>query len=102
MKNLKASAQEVLRRIERNRGAIRRYSVKRIGLFGSTARGKARKNSDLDFLVAFERETFDNYMGLKFYLEDLFHKKVDLVMTGALKKRLEGAILSEVKYVQGF
>lgn len=95
------SSETILRRIVRNRARVRRYGVRRLGLFGSAARGQARKSSDLDFLVEFEQDTFDNYMGLKIYLEDLFRKKVDLVMADAIKERLRPIILREVKYAQG-
>jgi predicted nucleotidyltransferase len=38
-------------------------------------------------------------MDLKFYLEDLFGRKVDLVMKDAIKRRLREPILSEVIYI---
>lgn len=64
-----------------------KFGVKRIGIFGSFARGEERESSDLDVLVVFEegQKTFDNDMDLKFYLEDLFGRKVDLVTEKALK-----------------
>lgn len=52
-------------------------------------------------LVEFEQggETFDNYMELKFYLEDLFGCKVDLVLKNALKGELKPYIFPEVIYI---
>lgn len=78
----------------------KRFGVATIGLFGSFVRGEERPDSDVDILVTFRRgkETFDNYMGCKFYLEDLFGRNVDLVMKGAIKKRLRPYILGEVVY----
>ena len=76
----------------------RRFSVKRIGLFGSYVRGEAQKGSDIDILVEMEKPTFDNYMELKFYLEDLFGTEVDLVMADAVKPRLKAYIDQEVIY----
>lgn len=78
-----------------------RFKVKEIGIFGSRIKGTARKRSDIDILVEFEEgfRTFDNYMELKFYLEDLFGCKVDLVLKSALKEELKPHILSEVVYV---
>jgi hypothetical protein len=77
-----------------------RFGVAKIGIFGSFSRGEERPESDVDVLVTFRRgeETFDNYMDCKFYLEDLFGRKVDLVMNGAIKKRLKPSILGEVVY----
>ncbi|MEK7376749.1 MAG: nucleotidyltransferase family protein [Candidatus Margulisiibacteriota bacterium] len=78
-----------------------RFRIREIGLFGSYAKGTERGSSDVDILVDFEDgfKTFDNYMELKFYLEDFLMCKVDLVLKGALKKRLSQRILSEVKNV---
>lgn len=81
--------------------AIReRYHVKRIGVFGSFARGEEKEGSDIDFLIELEEkyETFDNYMDLKFFLEDLFGRKVDLVTVDALRPQLRDDILQEVVY----
>lgn len=95
------SRSAVLAEIRRNRVRLRRYGVRRIGLFGSAARGQAGKGSDLDFIVDLERKTFDDYMGLKFCLEGIFHRKVDLVMAGSIKAPLRSAILREVRYAEG-
>ena len=72
--------------------------VRKIGLFGSFKRGEARQKSDIDILVLLEKPTFDSYMEVKFYLEDLFGRKVDLVMEEAIKPRLRPYILGEVEY----
>jgi len=78
-----------------------KFKVKEIGIFGSQIKGKAKKESDIDILVEFQEgyKTFDNYMELKFFLEDLFKCKVDLVLKSALKERIKPYILSEVIYV---
>lgn len=87
--------------LKRHEDAIReRYHVKRIGVFGSFARSEEKEGSDVDVLIELEEEyeTFDNYMDLKFYLEDLFGRKVDLVTTDALRPQLKDDILREVVY----
>jgi predicted nucleotidyltransferase len=63
-----------------------RFGVCSLALFGSTARDEAGPESDVDLLVEF-RETpgLVEYMRLKFWLEDLLGRQVDLVMKGALK-----------------
>ena len=78
-----------------------RFKVKEIGIFGSRVKEKARRKSDIDILVKFEDgyKTFDNYMELKFYLEEIFGCKVDLVVKDALKEEIKSHILSEVVYV---
>ncbi len=58
-----------------HREEIKASGVSRLGLFGSAARGEAGEDSDLDFLVELENKTFDAYMDLKEFLEDLFAVK---------------------------
>lgn len=77
---------------------FRRFKVKKIGLFGSSLRGDARKNSDADVLVEFVIKNFDNYMELKFFLEDHLGVKVDLVILESLKPAIKEQVLEEVKY----
>ena len=82
-----------------NRKTLRKYGVKRIGLFGSYVRGTATPASDIDFLVELERLTFDDYMGLAVFLEDLFEKDVDLVTPTSIKPGYKPYIEKEVEYV---
>jgi len=65
--------QEILERLEENEGRIKGYGLKRIGLFGSYVKNEQKRKSDVDILMEFEKEktTFDNYMHLKSFLEDL-------------------------------
>ncbi len=68
----------------------RRYGVARLALFGSTARGEAREDSDVDVLVAFDGPaTSQRYFGVQFYLEDLLGHPVDLVTDKALRSELK-------------
>ena len=93
----------ILTKLEENKATIKKYGVKRIGLFGSYIRKEQKPTSDIDILVEFEKGkiTFDNYMDLKFFLEDLFKCKVDLVMKEAIKPDLKPYIIGSVKYVAG-
>lgn len=77
-----------------------KFNVKKIGIFGSFAMGEGKEGSDVDVLVEFEEgcKTFDNFMDLKFFLEDLFGRKVDLVTIKALKPQLKSNILQGVIY----
>ena len=94
---------EVLEILEENLGEIRKFGVKRLGLFGSFVRGEQKGKSDIDILVEFEKgkKTFDNYMELKFFLEKLLKCKVDLVIYEALKPRIKPHIMREVEYAKG-
>jgi uncharacterized protein len=86
--------------LHRNKQKIKSFGVKKLGLFGSYLSGEQKRNSDIDLLVEFNNLNFNNYMELKFYLENLFNKKVDLVMKSALKKRME-YVKGDALYVQG-
>ena len=78
-----------------------KFGVKEIGIFGSYARSEQEEQSDIDILVEFKNgyKTFDNYMDLKDFLENLLGIDVDLVVKTALKPRLKEVILQEVVYV---
>jgi len=93
----------ILETVTENRSSLRALGVRRLGLFGSHARGEARENSDLDFLVEFQAgaKTFDNYMDLKDLLEGLFGTHVDLVVPETLKPRLRDLVLRETVYAPG-
>jgi len=92
---------EILRMLEANRDTIRSFGARRVGLFGSCARGESTTTSDLDLVVEFDHKSFDGYMGLKEFLEDSFECPVDLVMSDAIKPRLRASILGEAVYASG-
>jgi len=92
---------EVLRTLEAHTARLRGFGVRRLGLFGSAARDEAGPSSDLDFVVELDERTFDRYMDLKLFLEELFDCRVDLVLSGAIKPRLRSAILGEAVYAAG-
>lgn len=95
--------EEIFKEIERNKKWIRNFGVKKLGLFGSYVRREESRKSDIDFLVEFEegKKTFDNYMGLLLFLEDLFGCKIDLVICEDIKPLLKPYILKEVEYAKG-
>lgn len=73
-----------------------RFGVNRLALFGSTARGTATANSDIDILVSFDGiATSQRYFGVQFYLEDLLGCPVDLVTEKALRAELRAHIERE-------
>ena len=75
-----------------------RFSVRRIGLFGSVLRGATSEKSDVDILVELAQPTLDHYMDLKFFLEEQLGRPVDLVLADSLKPRLRPIIAREVAY----
>ncbi|MBI5147857.1 MAG: nucleotidyltransferase family protein [Parcubacteria group bacterium] len=79
---------------------LKRQGVTKAALFGSVARGEARKNSDIDILVKLEKgKNLFDFVGLKLDLEEKLGKKVDLVSYGAIKPRLKKIILRDEKVI---
>ena len=89
---------EILEKLKNQKDNLRRFGVKRLGFFGSYSRGEASATSDMDFVVEFDRKSFDSYMDLKFFLEGLFQNRVDLVLADSIKPRLRQNIAREVQY----
>jgi len=93
------SRDQVITKIKANRRALKGYGIKSFALFGSTAKDKMRKRSDVDVLVQFDKSTWANYIGLKFYLEDLLGREVDLVTPKAIKPAAKPSIEKDLLYV---
>ncbi len=96
-----AALEHILDVLEENRDTIRGFGVRRLGIFGSCARGEETASSDLDFVVELETKSFDAYMELKFFLEDMFDCSVDLVLEDTIKPRLRPYIMEELVDVPG-
>ena len=75
-----------------------RFTVIRIGVFGSAVRGDEGPDSDVDILVELAEPTFDHYMDLKFRFEEVLQRSVDLVLADTVKTRLKPIIEREVVY----
>jgi len=91
---------EIMSQLKKHKGLLKKYKVKRIGLFGSYVRGEQKKHSDIDFLVEFEEPNFDNFMDLAFSLEDLFRKKVELITNGNLSPYIQPYVEKEVRWYE--
>ena len=88
---------EIIAILKAQRSHLSDYHVKSLYLFGSLARGEEHAKSDIDILVVFDRPaTFDTYMELKFFLEDLFEKKVDLVTEEGLRPELRKSVSEDM------
>lgn len=94
--------QEILATLCANEARIKSLGVTELSLFGSSVRGEDTSASDLDFIVEFEKKSFDSYMDLKLFLEELFDRSVDLVLADGIKPRLRATILREAIHAPGF
>lgn len=93
--------QEIFTRLQQNTIHIQSLGVQRLGLFGSYVRGEQTDASDVDLLVEFEtgKKTFDSFMSLAFYLEDLLERPVELVTPESVSPYIRPYVNREVQYV---
>lgn len=74
------------------------FKVKKIGIFGSYARGDVYEESDLDIMVELEKPDLFYMIGIKQAIEEVLGRKVDVVrlrerMNKALKRRIEQDVI---------
>ena len=76
------------------------FGVTGLALFGSFARDQATDQSDVDVLVMFDGPaTSSSYFGVQFYIEDLLHRRVDLVTDRGLRSELRPYVERDALYV---
>lgn len=87
--------------LKANGEKLRSFGVLNLSLFGSFVTGKMHPNSDVDLLVEFDpaQKTYDNFMELSFFLEDLLGRKVEMVTPQSLSKHIGPHILNKAEYV---
>ena len=97
MKNKKINLDEIIKILKENKNILKKYGVNKIGLFGSFVRNEQKDDSDIDFLVEFEKPNFDNFMDLAFYLENLFGRKVEILTPAGVESIRIDYIKDEIK-----
>ena len=98
MKNYSSS--EILEILNRNRDLLKRYRVRKIGLFGSFSRDESTSKSDIDLLVDFEEKSIDNFIDLVFELEKIFDRKVDLLTEKSISPYILPNVQDEVRWYE--
>jgi predicted nucleotidyltransferase len=79
---------------------LQSLGVESLAVFGSVARDEASSGSDIDILVTFRHPiTFDSYMDVKIFLEDLTNCSIDLVIADSISPRIKPLIQQDVVYV---
>ena len=74
-----------------------KYTITKIGLFGSYTRDEATEESDIDLYAEFEKKSFRNIAGAWIFLENSLGKKIDLLhshrnMRSSLKHALDKTV----------
>jgi predicted nucleotidyltransferase len=91
----------IIKLLTQNKEKIKSFGVLALGLFGSFSQNKQHEGSDVDLLIDFEqgKKTYDNFIGLSFFLEELLGAKVEMVTRQALSKHIGPYILKQVENV---
>ncbi len=90
---------EFFDRISTHRAELARAGVRRLGVYGSVARGEAGPDSDVDVLVEFEQvPDLYEFAALRDRLTEILGRPVDLTTPKSLKPRLRSRVLHEVRY----
>ena len=76
----------------------RRFGVRRIGVFGSVARGEEDAGSDVDILVELAEPIGWELLDLRDRLEEALGRRVDLVTVGALREEMSASVMREVVF----
>jgi len=76
-----------------------RFKVKRIGIFGSYARGDQNEDSDIDILVEFKEPVGFLFIHLADFLEEILETSVDLVTADGIKTNRRKFIMEDLTYV---
>ncbi len=100
MNQKKVNKTIIYEELQKHKSILEQFGVMRIGLYGSYVRDEAMEESDIDFLVEFEKEkkTLKNLVNLGDYLESVFGKKIDIVTPQGLSPYIGPYILKEVQY----
>jgi predicted nucleotidyltransferase len=87
--------------LKANGQQLKSYGVSHLSIFGSFITGKFNADSDVDLLIDFDpnQKSYDNFMDLSFFLEDLLGRKVEVVTPQSLSKYIGVHILKQAEHV---
>lgn len=96
------NVQQITTLLEQNKGNLADYGLRRVGIFGSVARGEDGPTSDIDLLLDFDpsKKTYRNFFQSTTYLETLLQRPVDAVTPQAVSPRIKPFIDNDITYVQ--
>ena len=74
---------------------LKKYGIKKAGIFGSYARGEQKRDSDVDILIQPPKGIGFGFAGIEIELEEMLGKKVDLISYKGISPYLKERILSD-------
>lgn len=91
---------DILLFLSENRQKLKQeYGVLKVGLFGSYSRGEEKENSDIDLIVDLDAKDFFIKEDLREYLENSFHKSVDIGYIDSIREFYKEKIEKDIIYV---
>lgn len=101
MNNGIQNKERLIKLIISNKEKISEFGTERLGLFGSFVRNEQNDKSDIDIVVEFlpGRKSYDNFINLVFFLENLFGRKVELLTPESISPYIKPYIDREIEYV---
>jgi len=93
--------QSLLSLLKANGHKLRSFGVLNMRLFGSFITGEIHQGSDVDLLIEFDpkQKSYDNFIDLSFFLEDLLGRRVEIITPQSLSKYIGPNILKQVENV---
>lgn len=94
--------QTITQTLTAQKAKLQQFGLRRIGIFGSMARGEATTTSDVDLLLDFDpaQKTYKNFIGSTTFLEQLLHQPIDAVTPQALSPYIKPHVDKDITYVQ--
>ena|SRR5438552_2524649 len=92
------NSEQVIAKLREHEPELRAAGVLHLSLFGSTARGDHRPDSDIDLLAAFDetrRISLLDVAGIEIQLSSLLGQAVELVEEGTLRLRAQQSVKAE-------
>ncbi|MDI6739398.1 MAG: nucleotidyltransferase family protein [Candidatus Edwardsbacteria bacterium] len=91
---------ELIHVIRSHKEILERRQVRSVTLFGSYVRNEQKDGSDIDLLVEFEKNTYDNFINLIFDLEALLGKTVTVVTASGLSPHIAPYVMQEAELIE--
>jgi uncharacterized protein len=93
--------EQALQTLRKAEAELRAKGIVHAGIFGSTARGEQRADSDIDIIIDFDPEariTVFDYVGVKEDIAGLFDQPVDVIDRRGLKADLRQPVSRDLVY----